>query len=164
MRPSAMKKNLTIKLSISKTTQNVLLFLKNSKYIIFVITSFTVCWIPCILLVFLDSGYHAVGRLEESKKTQCGLSGQQKLTLRDQNIGQTCIDDLLFDANITTCDVPGDDVDACVAVHDYLHDFLVICIARIAMCMIVIGSFINPFIHGLWYPGFRQAVKDLKQR
>ena len=61
MRPSAVQKSLT------KTTQNILRFLQNSKYIIFVVTSFIMCWIPGILLVFLDSGHHAVGRLDESK-------------------------------------------------------------------------------------------------
>ena len=158
-----MEENEQIKDVTAKKAQTVLKFLTNSKYVIFVITSFTVCWMPSILLVFSDDGYHRFGGILDSQKNHCGYFAAQNLTLRDQNIGKNCIEDLVI-GTVTHCDVPGDNLGLCVAVHDHLHDFMIVCITRLCMSMAVLGSFINPFIHGLWYPGFRQAVIHLKNR
>ena len=94
---------------------------------------------------------------------QCGNFEAANLTIDEKNIGMSCIEDLII-GYVTHCDVPGDENDLCAAVHGHLHDFLIVCFTRLSMCMVVVGSFINPFIHGLWYPGFRQAVLHLRNR
>ena len=89
--------------------------------------------------------------------------GTSNFTIEEQNIGMSCIVDLVME-DVTNCDVPGDEKDVCVAVFEHCHDFLIVCITRLCMCMVVFGSVINPVIHGLWYPGFRQAAHDLRDR
>ena len=42
--------------TLQKEARNMLTFLKDSKYVIFVISAFTVSWMPGIVLVFWDLG------------------------------------------------------------------------------------------------------------
>ena len=149
--------------TIIEAMAKMLEFINNSKYVIFVLASFTVCWMPCILLVILDLGIHQFEDFSKSMETNCGLVSAQNLSLSERNIGISCMEDLMI-GYVTHCDVPGDERDVCAAFHIYLHDFLIVCLTRLCMCMVVLGSFVNPFIHGVWYPGFRLAVCDLKKR
>ena len=149
--------------TLQKEARNMLTFLKDSKYVIFVISAFTVSWMPGIVLVFWDLGLHYSGGFQKTKELQCGAIGTSNFTIEEQNIGKSCIVDLVME-DVTNCDVPGDEKDVCVAVFEHCHDFLIVCITRLCMCMVVFGSVINPVIHGLWYPGFRQAAHDLRDR
>ena len=147
---------------IAKKAQKFLTFIKDSKYVISVISVFTVCWIPWILLVFYDIAFHELG----SKEIQCGhseASFHQNLTIQEEFLGQACVHGLMS-GGLLQCEVPGDEAEVCKAVHEHLHDFLIICITRLCMCFSVLGSLINPILHGLCYPGFRQAVVYLKNR
>ena len=149
--------------TLQKEARNMLTFLKDSKYVIFVISAFTVSWMPGIVLVFWDLGLHYSGGFQKTKELQCGAIGAINFTIVEQNIGKSCIMDLMIE-DATRCDVPGDEKDVCVAVFEHCHDFLIVCITRLCMCMVVFGSVINPVIHGLWYPDFRQAVLELRNR
>ena len=99
----------------------MLTFLKDSKILIFVITAFRVSWMPGIVLVFWDLGLHYSGGFQKTKELQCGAIGTSNFTIEEQNIGKSCIMDLMMEY-VTHCDVPGDEKDVCVAVFDLCHD------------------------------------------
>ena len=121
---------------MQKETKNILTFLKDSKYVIFVITAFTVSWMPGIVLVFWDLGLHFLGSFQTSKELQWGSSGSNFLTIAKQNIGKSCIVDLVME-EVTHCDVPGDENDVRVAVFEHCHDLLLVCMTRLCMCMCI---------------------------
>ena len=52
-------------------TQKIIIFLKNSKYVIFILTTFTICRIPWMLAIFYDFLIHQIGSLEFTKKINC---------------------------------------------------------------------------------------------
>ena len=117
--------------------------------------------------MFYDITFHQLGSFHEDKVLRCGLNNatlnQQHLTTREAFLGQSCIHGLMS-GRVLQCEVPGGENYLCEAVLEHLHDFLIICITRLCMCFSVVSSLINPFIHGLWYPGFRQAVLYLRNR
>ena len=164
------KKNLGIadrkSIVIAAKAQKILTFLKDSKYVFFVLFVVTVCWMPWIVLVFYDFTFHQLGSLQKTKEIRCGHAeaiSHKVLTLHDEFLGKSCIYGLL-NGCLMQCEVPGDEVAVCEAVHDHLHDFLIVCIMRLCMLFSLLGSLINPIIHGLWYPGFREAAKYLLNR
>ena len=148
---------------IAKKAQKIFKFLSNSKYVIVVISVFTLCWTPWILLVFYDITFHQLGSFEKTKEMRCGQSLSRNLTVQEEFLGQACIYGLLS-GDVKQCEVPGDEEHMCEAVHEHLHDFLIVCISCVCVCFSVIGSLINPLIHGIWCPGFRQAVEYLRRR
>eukprot|EP00092_Neocalanus_flemingeri_P067171 GFUD01081934.1.p1 GENE.GFUD01081934.1~~GFUD01081934.1.p1 ORF type:complete len:266 (-),score=14.54 GFUD01081934.1:16-813(-) len=146
---------------IAKKTQQILTFLKDSKYVICVISVFTTCWMPWILLVFYDITLHQSGSFQKSKEMHCGhfeaqhFATMQLITNRTDFLEQNCVHGLMSGAYLE-CEVPEEHV--CEAVHENLHDYLIICLTKLCISFSVISSLINPILHGLWYPGFRQAV------
>ena len=149
---------------IAKKAQKILTFLMNTKYVICVISAFTVCWMPWILLVFYDITFHQLTSFQKIKENRCGNSpSRENLTIRDEFLAQYCVYGLLS-GDLAQCEVPGDEEDVCEAVHEHLHDFLIVCLSCVCVCFSVLGSMINPLIHGIWCPGFRQAVGYLRNR
>ena len=151
---------------IGEKAQKIMKFLENSKYVIVVVSVFTVCWMPWIILVFYDITVHQLGSLQKTKETQCShyeALSNQILTIEKEYLGQSCIYGLMS-GSFMQCEVPGDEKDVCEEVHEHLHDFLIVCIIRLCMCFAVLNSLINPIVHGLWFPGFREAVIYLRNR
>ena len=146
-----------------KKIPQLLEFINNSKYIIFVLTSFTISWSPVIILTAGDIFFHHLQDLQKSWEVECGILTGQNLTSAEHNLGISCMEDLNI-GFATQCEVPGDKGDVCVAFHSYTHDFFIVCMTRLVMCMLVLSSFINALIHGIWYPGFRLAVTNLRDR
>ena len=81
--------------NISEKLQKIAKFLKSSKYVIIVITTFTICWMPWILNVFYDIMLHELGILQDSIDHNCGI-----LTYRNNHFdvfsledfdGQSCV-------------------------------------------------------------------------
>lgn len=138
---------------------DLLRFLNNSKYVIFVLSSLTVCWMPGIVFVLGDFFFHNYQDFERSLEERCHLLAAQNLTQAQKNLGISCMEDLNI-GYVTECEVPGVEGDVCVAFHSYTHDFFIVCIIRLCMFMVVLASFTNPIIHGFCYPGFRKIVSD----
>lgn len=151
---------------IAKKVEKIAGFLTNIRYVIFVISVFTICWMPWILLVFYDIIFHQVGRFQEAKEEHCGhlnRTEHHNLTMKDQFQSQSCIYRLLGGES-ANCDVSGDEKIVCEVIHDQIHDFLIVCLSCLCACFSMIGSLINPFIHGFGYPGFRNALGYVRTR
>eukprot|EP00092_Neocalanus_flemingeri_P014414 GFUD01015549.1.p1 GENE.GFUD01015549.1~~GFUD01015549.1.p1 ORF type:complete len:458 (+),score=72.20 GFUD01015549.1:61-1434(+) len=156
-------------LLIAQKAQKILEFLNNSRYVIFVMFTFTICWIPWILNVFYDIFVHQVLSNQSYEDTNCPYSVYAEENIHPSNNsweefqGQACVHAIMR-GRLTECEVPGKKQSACEAVHEHMHDYLIICISRLCICFSMLSSLINPCIHGFWYPGFRQALEHLKTR
>ena len=153
--------------NITKKLQKIVKFLQSSKYVIIVITTFTICWLPWILNVFYDIMLHGLGIFQDSIEYNCGI-----LTDRNNHSdvfsfvefeGQSCVHGIMR-GYYHECDVTGKKEDVCVLIHEHMHDYLYICISRLCICFSMLSSLINPCVHGLWFPGFRQAFQYLCSR
>ena len=79
--------------TLTKRVQKMFEVLKNVKYVLYVITSFTVCWLPWVILNFYDIAVHEFGILKELELI-CGQSGnmnQAKLIHSDDFKVQACL-------------------------------------------------------------------------
>ena len=153
--------------NIAKKLQKIVKFLKSSKYVIIVITTFAICWMPWILNVFYDIMLHELGIFQDSIDHNCGINtdrnNQSDVFSLEDFEGQSCVHAIMRGYH-HECEVPGNKEDACVLIHEHMHDYLYICISRLCICFSMLSSLINPCIHGLWFPGFRQALQHLYSR
>ena len=151
--------------NVSTRVQKLIDILKGSKYVIIVISSFTLCWMPWIVTVFHDITHHVTGNLEYSKSWNCKDfevqdDGEKTIQIFED---QKCIHALMQDY-YENCEISGSSYDACDSVHEHLHDYVMICLSRLCICLSMLSSLINPLVHGLWYPGFREALRHFIDR
>ena len=69
------------KLEISKKVHKIVVFLKNSKYVIIVVSTFTICWLPWILNVFYDILFHQLGSYQHSIGSHCRIFTEETFHL-----------------------------------------------------------------------------------
>jgi hypothetical protein len=69
------------KLEIAKKVHKIVVFLKNSKYVTIVISTFTICWIPWILNVFYDILFHQLGSYQHSVESHCRIFTEETFHL-----------------------------------------------------------------------------------
>ena len=69
------------KLEISKKVHTIVVCLKNSKYVIIVVSTFTICWIPWILNVFYDILFHQLGSYQHSVESHCRIFTEETFHL-----------------------------------------------------------------------------------
>ena len=85
---------------IAKKAQKILEFLKNTKYVIFVISTFTICWIPWILNVFYDILFHQVGSYQHAIDRNCQIyteeNSHQNISIWQQFEGRVSISDKII--------------------------------------------------------------------
>jgi hypothetical protein len=137
-----------------------------ARYIIWIISVFTICWLPSIVLVFYDVTNHLSGSFKKTKEMRCGYVKaliKPHHTSHEAVLGLPCIRDLMTQA-LEQCDVPGDEEDLCVAVLENFHDLWIVCLTRMCMLLALIGSLINPIIHSLCDPSIRKSTLYVKTR
>ena len=69
------------KLEISKKVHMIVVSLNNSKYVIIVVSTFTICWIPWILNVFYDILFHQLGSYQHSIGSHCRIFTEETFHL-----------------------------------------------------------------------------------
>merc|ERR1719318_2179510 len=134
--------------TLSKKVQGMFEVLKNVKYVLYVITSFTLCWHPWVILDFYEIAVHEFGILKELELV-CGQSEnmkQAKLNQSDDFKVQACFHHLMSDG-LPECEVPGTKEEVCRSLQTHLHNYFVFFLTILCMTFSVLGSLINPLIH-----------------
>ena len=149
--------------NLSRKAQKILTHLKKSKYAIFVVSAFTVCWVPWVVLGYYDFTYHQSGNLEDMARGCGDLDMETEVPCSHHLQGQACVHELMS-GGLAECDVPGNHAEVCRAVQKHLHDYQVFFLSGICMLFSLLSSLINPLVHGLWYPGFRKALGFINGR
>ena len=133
-------------------------YLKASNYVLVILLTFTLCWLPWVCTFLIDLINHESGGHEEYIINRCGFSNQttSQNTAKFNRSLFLCFENHAMDVN--DCDwtkFEMSDKELCWTFYELLHQLKFDSVEHILIYVGALNSLLNPFIYGLWYSDFR---------
>lgn len=165
---SSMSSQSCLKMKKSSLLTKLKKFTSTIKYVIIILSTFTLCWLPWITVFFTDVLYHISGSYHSHVQSHCNKSEPADMPYHESIAVQLCVHGYFKsgrDFNSTNCDIltqPHHNWSTlCAEVYFHSHNWLISSGIIVSIVIAAVNSLANPFIYSLCSLEFRDRVYNV---